>query len=76
MAVCGSYLAIFGGRCDQIYPIIKNVALNDLHLFNLLDYSWTPVAMYGDLPSSRWGHKICAAEHGSNKLLLFGGMDL
>jgi hypothetical protein len=52
------------------------VALKDLHLLNLSDYSWTPVAMYGDLPSSRWGHKICAAEHGSNKLLLFGGMDL
>ena len=29
--------------------------------------------MYGDIPGSRWGHKLVANE---NKIMLFGGMNL
>jgi len=74
MTVCGKYLAIFGGRNDQIYPIIKNVALNDLHLYDLTKKQWTQVALYGDLACSRWGQSMATINN--KKILLLGGMDL
>jgi Galactose oxidase, central domain len=33
--LAGRYLAIFGGRNDKMFHLVGNVALNDLHLFDL-----------------------------------------
>ena len=57
----------------MIYSFLKNVALNDLHVYDIKSNSWSAVALYGDLPNSRWGHKLCA--NGSS-IVLFGGMNL
>ena len=66
-------LIIHGGRTDLIYPIIHNVALNDLHIYDIEKNTWCAVAFYGDAPNSRWGHKLCASEQ---KIMCFGGMNL
>ena len=64
---------IFGGRNNEVYPIIKNVALNDLHIYDIAKNRWSSLALYGDIPESRWGHRLVANE---NKIMLFGGMSL
>ena len=66
-------LVIFGGRNDAIFPTIKNVALNDLHIYDIAANRWSAIAIYGEIPSSRWGHKLVANEQ---KIILFGGMNL
>ena len=66
-------LVIYGGRNDAIFSAIKNVALNDLHIMDVESNTWCRIAMYGDIPGSRWGHKLVANE---NKIMLFGGMNL
>ena len=66
-------LVIYGGRNDAVFPTIKNVALNDLHIYEVESNKWSAIAMYGDIPGSRWGHKLVANE---NKIMLFGGMNL
>ena len=64
---------IFGGRNDQTFKEVQNVALNDLHLYHVLTNTWTAIAIYGELASSRWGARLAASD---NKLILFGGMNL
>jgi hypothetical protein len=79
-----SYLVIYGGRNDEIYsgnqpnqPQIKNVALNDLHLYDTKLNMWMQVALYGELPCSRWGHSMAgSSEGGKDKILVFGGINL
>jgi len=66
-------LVIFGGRNEAIFPAIKNVALNDLHIYDVRSNRWSAIAMYGDIPGSRWGHKLVANDQ---KIMLFGGMNL
>ena len=66
-------LVIFGGRNDAIYPVIKNVALNDLHVYDVAENRWQALAIYGDLPESRWGHRLVANQE---KIVIFGGMNL
>ena len=66
-------LVIFGGRNDEVFPTIKNVALNDLHIYDVAKNRWATIAIYGDMPESRWGHRLVANE---NKIMLFGGMNL
>ena len=66
-------LVIHGGRSDTIYSIIHNCALNDLHIYDIAKNTWCAIAFYGDIPNSRWGHKLCNNE---NKIMLFGGMNL
>lgn len=66
-------LVIYGGRNDNVYTLIKNVALNDLHIYDCKLNRWAAIAIYGDIPGSRWGHKLVANE---NKIVLFGGMNL
>lgn len=66
-------LVIFGGRNDEIFPVIKSVALNDLHIYDVATNSWLALAIYGDIPTSRWGHKLAANQ---DKIMLFGGMNL
>ena len=66
-------LIIYGGRNEAIFPIIRNVALNDLHIYDIKSNRWAAIAMYGDIPGSRWGHRIVAND---TKIMLFGGMNL
>ena len=64
---------IFGGRNDDVYPIIKAVSLNDLHIYDIEQNRWAAIAMYGEIPGSRWGHRLVSNEQ---KIMLFGGMNL
>lgn len=66
-------LVIFGGRNDAVFPSIKNVALNDLHIYDVAHNRWSALALYGDILGSRWGHRLVANQ---NKIMLFGGMNL
>ena len=66
-------LVISGGRSDLVYSFLRNVALNDLHIYDIKTNSWSAIALYGDIPKSRWGHKLCA---NANSIMLFGGMNL
>ena len=66
-------LVIFGGRNDAVFPSIKNVALNDLHIYDVALNRWSALALYGDILGSRWGHRLVSNQ---NKIVLFGGMNL
>ena len=67
-------LVIHGGRNDAIFPAIKNVALNDLHVLDVATKRWCTLALYGEsIPESRWGHCIVAND---SKIMIFGGMNL
>jgi hypothetical protein len=80
----GKYLAIFGGRNDKMFHVVGNVALNDLHLFDLQALQWVTVALYcqdGAMPLSRWGHSMVTADYSSglgsgSSMMLFGGVNL
>jgi Galactose oxidase, central domain len=77
------YYAIFGGRNDQMFKLSgNNVALNDLHLFDLHNKHWITVALFAadTLPLSRWGHSIVSADNSGGNgsgdtILLFGGIN-
>lgn len=76
-----SYLVIHGGRNDEIFSSMRNVALNDLHLYDINLNQWMAVAIYSYVPISRWGHRMCAEQNASqdyqtNRILLFGGINL
>jgi hypothetical protein len=66
---------VFGGRNDKMYSeSMRTVGLNDIHLLDLRTSNWVTVAMFGEiLPQSRWGCSLVAS---SERLLLFGGMNL
>ena len=49
------------------------MALNDLHVYDVAKNKWCAVAIYGDRPESRWGHRLVA---NADKIVLFGGMNL
>ena len=53
-----NFLVIYGGKNDAIFPSLKNVALNDLHLYDIASNRWAALAIYGDIPESRWGHRL------------------
>ena len=44
-----------------------------MHIYDIKTNSWSAIALYGDIPKSRWGHKLCA---NANSIMLFGGMNL
>lgn len=67
------YIYIFGGRNDKVYKSLKNSALNDLHLYDVENNKWTTVALYGQIPMSRWGH--CMTKY-RDSLMIFGGKNL
>jgi len=73
--IFNNYFIVFGGRNDKMYcDEMKTVSLNDLHLLDLKSSTWVTVAMFGEiLPQSRWGCSLVAS---TDKLLLFGGMNL
>ena len=49
------------------------MALNDLHIYDTIANKWWAIAMYGDIPGSRWGHTLIANQ---SKIMIFGGMNL
>jgi hypothetical protein len=51
-------LVIFGGRNDSIFSCTNNVALNDVCIYNINTNTWEALAMYGQIPISRWDHVI------------------
>ena len=65
---------VFGGRNDKMYSKdMKNLALNDLHLFDFHKEIWATVAMFGDMPCTRWSPTLVSS---SDRLILLGGMNL
>ena len=52
---------------------MKNVALNDLHIYDITANRWSALAIYGDIPMSRFG---CCLVAKKEKIVLFGGMNL
>jgi hypothetical protein len=86
--VASKYLLIYGGRNDNLYKQLNgNVALNDLHLFDLQKLQWITVALFlhaevgPTLPMSRWGHTLVSRDESSGgvgsgtRILLLGGMN-
>ena len=70
-------LVIYGGRNDAIFAGTRNVALNDVCMFNTVTREWTSLAMYGIQPCSRWSHVIVPnRECNPNGFLVLGGVNL
>jgi hypothetical protein len=57
--ITGRYLIITGGRNDAQFYTIKNIALNDVCLYDIEANKWDTLALHGFYPSSRWGHSMC-----------------
>ncbi len=75
------YLVIHGGRNDKLFPHLGNIGLNDMHMFNILTKTWISIAIYNDLPTSRWGHQMVNTTHnleagGEEEILLLGGVGI
>lgn len=70
----GKYLVISGGRSNTLYKQIGNIAMNDINLFNTQTFEWEALAMYGQIPLSRWNHSLVSVEE--DKLLIFGGLNM
>ena len=51
-------LVIYGGRNDQIYKQTGSAALNDVCIFNINLRKWESLAMFGQMPMSRWKHSM------------------
>jgi len=60
------YWIIFGGAGDG------NAPLNDAHIFNLSNNTWTQIKASGTTPTARFGHSISTV---GTSIYLFGGFD-
>ena len=70
-------LVIYGGRNDSIYRKTQNVALNDICIYNVNTNEWTALAMYGQMPCSRWSHIFLNnRSHNPDGFFVFGGVNL
>lgn len=70
-------MIIYGGRNDSIFPVIGNVALNDICIFNVNFKTWTSLAIYGMQPCSRWSLVMMPnRKHSPDGILVFGGVNL
>lgn len=70
-------LVIYGGRNDQIFPVIGNVALNDICIFSVNFKTWTSLAIFGMQPCSRWSTIMLPnRKHQPDGILVFGGVNL
>ena len=70
-------MVIYGGRNDDVFDQIKNVALNDINLLNTVTMNWMQIATYGKHPCSRWSHIMVPYKSESfNGFLIFGGINL
>lgn len=70
-------LVVYGGRNDAIFVQTNNVALNDICIYNINRNTWEALALFGQMPCSRWSHFMAVvtgkAEEG---FLMFGGANL
>ena len=48
--------------------------MNDINLFNTQTFEWETLAMYGQIPLSRWNHSIASVD--DDKLVIFGGLNM
>lgn len=72
-------LVLYGGRNDKIYATTGSVALNDICLFNINLSQWESIAMFGQLPMSRWKHAMVAMnsqQSTKDGFMIFGGTNL
>jgi hypothetical protein len=70
-------MIIYGGRNDSIFPVIGNVALNDVCIFNVNFKTWTSLVVYGMQPCSRWSLVMMPnRKHSPDGILVFGGVNL
>jgi hypothetical protein len=51
-------LVIYGGRNDAIFEQTSNLALNDVCIYNINRNTWEALAIFGQMPCSRWSHII------------------
>ena len=67
-------IAIYGGKNTEVFQETHgNIALNDLHMYDISMNQWLTIAIYGEIPNSRWGHQIVS---GQNKIYIMGGINL
>ena len=73
-------LVIYGGRNDAIFHQTNNVALNDICIYNINKNTWEALAIFGQMPCSRWSHFIAPLHSENNDaeqgFLMFGGANL
>ena len=72
-------LVVYGGRNDRIFDSTGNVALNDVCIYNCNLETWEPLAMFGQLPCSRWSHSMLAlngSQSAYEGVIIFGGVNL
>ena len=71
---------IYGGRNDAIYPQTSNIALNDICIYNINKNTWEALALFGQMPCSRWSHFISQVRgdtlEAQDGFLMFGGANL
>ena len=72
-------LVVYGGRNDKIFENTGNVALNDICIFNVNTSTWESLAMFGQMPSSRWSHCMVPLQNSrqpNEGFIVFGGGNL
>ena len=73
-------LVIYGGRNDNIYEETNNIGLNDICIFNINTKTWESLAIFGEMPCSRWSHVITQVRGDSKEdeegFIMLGGVNL
>jgi len=64
------YIALFGGKSDRAVTT-GEYCFNDLTILDLELLQYQPIAVYGFVPSKRWGHVMTMDK---DKILVFGGV--
>ena len=64
----GNIMLVFGG-CNQ------TMCMNDVYMYNVMQYTWVEVKATGTIPSSRGGHVAIAVEQ-ANLMFIHGGMEM
>ena len=62
---------MFGGRGCSLDSTSIDVALGDLHVFNVFTLMWQEFEVKGISPCPRWGHSVAAV---GSKIMVFGGL--
>lgn len=73
-------LIVYGGRNDVIFKQTQNVALNDICVFNINKHQWEALAVFGQMPCSRWSHFMTKVngdtDSAADGILIFGGVNI
>lgn len=68
-------MVLFGGRNERMYNYTGNVGLNDVCIFNINLNQWEALAIFGQMPLSRWKHSV-VADNEREGIMVFGGFNL